>query len=270
VEESVQVRDKTFVVTGGGSGIGRQLVIELLNRGARVAAVDIRAETLDETAVIAAAGELLSTEILDVTDREAVDLLPERVIGAHGTVDALINNAGIIQPFVRLGELPYEDIERVINVNFYGTVHMVKAFLPHLMERPMAHIANISSMGAFLPVPGQTIYGASKAAVKLMTEGLYAELRGTNVGVSVVMPGSIATNIADNSGMEIPIGPEEAAEYGRRLTSAEDAARIIVDGIASDRFHVFVGRDSRLMNLASRIAPRRATHLIQRRMRDLL
>lgn len=266
----MQVREKTFVVTGGGSGIGRQLVMELLGRGARVAAVDIRPETLEETASLAGAGERLSTDVLDVTDREAVGSLPVKVAAAHGSVDGLINNAGIIQPFVRLAELAYEDIERVVDVNFYGTVHMVKAFLPHLLERPVAHIANVSSMGGFLPVPGQTIYGATKAAVKLMTEGLYAELMESSVGVSVVMPGAVATNITDNSGVDAPMAPEEAAESGVRSTSAEDAARIIVDGIESDRLHIFVGTDSRLMNLANRLAPRRSTHLIQRQMKDLL
>jgi short-subunit dehydrogenase len=128
------------------------------------------------------------------------------VIAAHGVVDGLINVAGIIRPFVKLNELDYDVIQRVINVNLYGTIHMVKAFLPHLLERPVAHIANVSSMGGFLPVPGQTIYGASKAAVKLMTEGLYAELLDTNVGVSVVFPGAVATEITSNSGVEMPGG----------------------------------------------------------------
>ncbi|WP_252629481.1 SDR family oxidoreductase, partial [Enterobacter sp. JH539] len=90
-----------------------------------------------------------------------------------------INNAGIIQPFVKIDQLGYEVVERVFNVNFYGTLYMTKTFLPHLLTRPEAHIVNVSSMGGFLPVPGQTIYGASKAAVKLFTEGLHSELADT-------------------------------------------------------------------------------------------
>ena len=262
---------KVMAVTGGGSGIGRQLVLELLSRGARVAAVDIRQEGLDETAGIASVGDRLVTLVGDVTDRAGVGALPEKVMDAHGSVDGFISNAGIIQPFVKLNDLDYETIERVINVNLYGTINMVKSFLPHLLERPVAHIANVSSMGGFLPVPGQTIYGAAKAGVKLLTEGLYAELLETNVGVSVIMPGAVATDITANSGVEIPGGIDvEAAAESHRTTAPEEAARIILDGIESDDLHIYVGRDSRMMNLLNRAAPRRSTHIIQKQMKELL
>ena len=87
-------------------------------------------------------------------------------------------------------------IERVLDVNLQGTLNMVTAFLPLLLERPEAHIANVSSMGGFFPFPGQTVYGASKAAVKLLTEGLYAELLDSQVRVSVIMPGAVSTSIS--------------------------------------------------------------------------
>ena len=167
----MKIAGKVIVVVGGGNGIGRQVVLELLRRGARVAAVDVRQESLDETAELAAAGDRLATLQVDITDRTAVEALAERLAVALGDVDGLINVAGIIQPFVRLADLDYDVIERVIDVNLHGTLHTTKAFPPHLLTRPVAHIINLSSMGAFLPVPGQTIYGASKAAVKLMTEG---------------------------------------------------------------------------------------------------
>jgi short-subunit dehydrogenase len=147
---------------------------------------------------------------------------------------------------------------------------MVKAFLPHLLKRPIAHIANVSSMGGFLPVPGQTIYGASKAAVKLMTEGLYAELLETNVGVSVIFPGAVATEITANSGVDMPVEIPNEEEMRARSTSPEDAARIILDGIEDNAFQIFVGRDSRTMNLLNRAAPRRSTKLIYKQMKDLL
>jgi len=111
--------------------------------------------------------------------------LPSAVIEAHGKVDGLINCACIIQPFVKLNDLEYEAIEHVMNVNFWGLMYMTKTFLPYLMDRPSAHIVNVSSMGGFLPVPGQTVYGASKAAVKLLTEGLHSELRETSVRVTI-------------------------------------------------------------------------------------
>lgn len=266
----MKVANKVIVVTGGGNGIGRQVVLELLGRGARVAAIDIRRDSLDETVRLADAGDRIATFVVDITDREAVGALPSMVSDALGAVDGLINVAGIIQPFVRLADLDHDAIERVINVNLYGTIHTVKAFLPQLLDRPVGHVANVSSMGGFLPVPGQTIYGATKAAVRLLTEGLYAELRETRVGVSVVFPGAVGTDITTNSGVASP--GSAASEDGSSFptTSAEDAATIIVDGIEADRLHIFVGRDSRLMNLLTRLAPRRATHLIQRKMKDLL
>lgn len=262
---------KVIAVTGGGNGIGRQLVLALLSRGAKVGAIDIRQEALDETAEIAGAGDRLATFVGDVTDRDGVAALPAKVIDAHGAVDGFISNAGIIQPFVRLNDLDYETIERVINVNLYGTINMVKSFLPHLLERPVAHLANVSSMGGFLPVPGQTIYGAAKAGVKLLTEGLYAELLETNVGVSVIMPGAVATEITSNSGVEIPgdIDVEAAAE-SHRTTPPDEAARIILDGIESDDLHIYVGRDSKMMSLLNRAAPKRSTHIIQKQMKELL
>lgn len=265
----MDLRDKVVVVTGGGNGIGRQIVLEALRRGARVAAVDIRQESLDDTAALAGAGDRLATFVVDITDREATEALPARVSGALGPVDAVVNVAGIIQPFVKLNELGYEAIERVVNVNLYGTIHIVKAFLPSLLDRPAAHLATVSSMGGFLPVPGQTVYGATKAAVKLMTEGLYAELLDTPVGVSVIMPGAVATEISANSGVDAPaVAADEAAAYP--TTSAEDAARIILDGIQKDRLHIYVGRDSVMMGLLNRAAPKRSTEMIQRKMKNLL
>ena len=223
---------------------------------------------LAQTAALATAGARMSTHVADITDRVVVAALPDQVIAAHGAVDAIINNAGIIQPFVTIEELDYPTIERVLGVNLMGTIHVVKAFLPHLRARPQAHIANVSSMGGFLPVPGQVMYGASKAAVKLLTEGLYAELLETNVGVSVIMPGAVATNITSNSGVSIP-GMESAAASARTLPAPE-AARIIVDGIEKDRLHIYVGRDSQLMGAAVRVAPKQATHLISKQMKQLM
>ncbi|HXV69791.1 MAG TPA: SDR family oxidoreductase [Acidimicrobiia bacterium] len=266
----MKVRDKVLLVTGGGNGMGKEVVLEALRRGARVAAADIRQDSLDSVAELAKAGDRLSTHVVDVTDREATSALPASVIEAHGSIDGMIHCAGIIQPFVRLNELEYEDIERVINVNLYGTINMVKAVLPELLKRPVAHVANVSSMGGYLPVPGQTVYGATKAGVKLMTEGLYAELLDTNVGVSVVFPGAVATDIASNSGVGAPGGMESAEESDYPTTSPDDAARIILDGVEDDQFHIYIGRDARTMNLLNRAVPRRSTHIIYKQMKELL
>jgi NAD(P)-dependent dehydrogenase (short-subunit alcohol dehydrogenase family) len=267
----MKVMDKVIVVTGAGSGMGRALALALLQRGARVAAVDLNEATLKETVALAGPQQdKISSHVVNVSDRQAVEALPGEVIAAHGAVDAIINNAGIIQPFVRLNDLPYEAIERVINVNLYGVIYMTKAFLPHLLKRPAAHIVNVSSMGGFFPVPGQSLYGASKAGVKLLTEGLYAELLETNVRVTVVFPGAIATNISQNSGVTIAAPAASESSQSFPTTSAEDAATIIIRGIEEDQFQVYVGRDASMMNRLYRLSPRRATRFMYSRMKGLL
>ncbi len=260
--------NKVAVVTGAGSGMGRALVLALAQKGLCVAAVDLNEATLKETVALAGQPGKVSAHIVNVSDREAVEALPAKVVAAHGAVDVIINNAGIIQPFVRLNDLPYDAIERVLNVNLYGVIYMTKAFLPHLLKRPAAHVVNVSSMGGFFPVPGQTLYGASKAGVKLLTEGLYSELTATNVKVTVVFPGAIATNISQNSGVAIQAAGESSQSF--KMTSAEDAAQIIINGIERDAFQVYVGRDAKMMNLLYRLSPLRATRFMYKQMKGLL
>lgn len=266
----MKVESKVIVVTGAGSGIGRELALLLLKKGARVAGVDISEKGLQETAGLA--GNLkdrFSMHVLSIADRGAVEALPQAVIAAQGCVDGLINCAGVIQKFVRFKDLSYEEIDRMVNINFYGTVYMTKAFLNELLARPEAHIVNVSSMGGFLPVPGQTMYGASKAATKLFTEGLYTELLDTNVHVTVVFPGAIATNIASNSGVEIK-NPGASEQTAMKTTPAPAAAEVIVNGMEADSFRVLIGGDAKMMDFIARAAPKRAAHFIYKQMGALL
>ncbi|AEG33383.1 Estradiol 17-beta-dehydrogenase [Thermus thermophilus SG0.5JP17-16] len=263
----MRLAGKVVVVTGAGSGLGQALTLELLKRGARVAAVDLKEEGLRETQAKAGGlSEGLSLHPLDITDRPKVQALPEAVEKAHGQVDGLINNAGIIQPFKRLLDLEEAAIERVMRVNFFGTLYMTRAFLPRLLTRPEAHLVNVSSMGAFVPVPGQAVYGASKAAVKLLTEALWAELQGTSVRVTLALPGAMRTGIAAHSGVETP----GAGEARGPILEPQEAARILLDAVERDAFRVLLGKDARTMDLLYRLSPLYATRLIQRRMAHLL
>lgn len=269
----MKIANKTFVVTGAGGGIGSELVKQLLGRGARVAAVDLKDDALRTlTQQLPESADRLSVHALNISDRDAVANLPEQVVAAHGNVDGIINCAGIIQPFIRVNELDLETIERVMNVNFYGTLFMTKAFLPLFLDRPEAHIANVSSMGGFLPVPGQTIYGASKAAVKLLTEGLYAELIDTNIHVTAIFPGATNTNITGNSNVATPGGADAANQDKMRamILPADVAARQILDGIEKNKLRIFTGKDSPAMNRLYRLAPTFATKLIAKKMQSLL
>lgn len=266
----MQISDKVFVVTGAGNGIGREVVLRLIAGGARVAAVDLSEEGLAETQALAGAGgEQVSLHPLNVTDRAAVMALPDQVVEAHGSVDGVVNVAGIIQPFVPFAELAYEQMERVFAVNYWGTSNMCEAFLPHLLARPAASLVNVASMGALVPVPGQSVYGASKAAVKHLTEGLYAELQGTDVAVTNVVPGGVATNITGNSGVDIP-GQASTDDAPTSLTSPDEAGRLIVEGIETGAYRVLIGKDAKMLDRLSRLSPKRATELVAKKMASLL
>ena len=256
---------KTFVITGAGGGVGRELVLKVLDRGGRVAAVDINEDALKATAGAAGNSDRLSLHTVDITDPDAVKALADEVVAIHGHVDGLINNAGIIQPFITINELSLEKIHQVMDVNFYGTLHMVKAFLPYLLTRPEAHIANVSSMGGFLPVPGQIAYGASKAAVTLLSEGLYAELEDTPVGVSVILPGGIATDIAGNSGVEVA-GDTGDSSMAKMMLKPGEAADLILEAIEKKKRKVYIGKDSKTMHTLYSLAPKRALHMIKKAM----
>lgn len=267
----MNVSNKVIVVTGAGNGMGREVALLLLKRGARVAAVDLKQDFLEETKKLAGdRADSLSLHAVDISDQAAVEALPEAVISAHKQVDAIMNVAGIIQPFVKVAQLDMGAINRVMNVNFYGTLYMVKSFLPHLMQRPQAHILNVSSMGGFLPVPGQSIYGASKAAVKLFTEGLSSELSGTNVGVSIIFPGAIGTNITQNSNVAIPgqSAAQQSSDY--KVMSPVKAAEKIVEAVEKNQFRVMVGSDASFMDKLYRLMPVFAKNFIAKKMASLL
>jgi short-subunit dehydrogenase len=265
----MKAKDRIIIVTGAGSGIGRALTLNLLSRGATVVAIDRNDISLDETRAMATAGaDRLLTRTMDITDRQAVVALRTELMTKTSGVDGIINNAGIIQPFVPVSMLDDAVIERVMQVNFYGTLHMVRTFLPHLLTRPEAHIVNVSSMGGFLPVPGQTIYGASKAAVKLFTEGLHAELSDSTVRVTLVLPGAVDTNITRNSGIEMP--KTDPSAPAMPMLSADKAAGMIVDAMEANRYRVLVGQDARFMDFIYRLHPERAARYIREKLKGLL
>ena len=268
----MQIADKVFVVTGGGNGIGREVVLQLVRRGARVAAVDLSGDGLAETVRLAAAPQgRLTTHAISVADRAAVEALPAQVLAAHGQVDGVLNIAGIIQRFVHVEELSIEEIEKVMAVNFWGTLYMDKTFLPLLRKRPSAALLNVSSMGGLVPVPGQGAYGASKGAVKLLTETLYAELRGSSVAVTVVFPGGVGTNITGNSGVEVPnMDKVMASGKAPKTTAPEDAARQIVDAVAKGQFRLLIGGDAKMLDRLSRVSPTRAITTVADQMKKML
>ncbi len=267
----MKVQNKNIVVTGAGGGMGRQLVLALLNKGAGVAAIDINKEALDETASLAGKnGTNLSCYVLDITNNLAVIETVDVILKQFKTIDGLINNAGIIQAFVGVNELDYDKIDRVFNVNFWGTLYLTKAFLPHLLTRPEAHIVNVSSMGGFMSFPTQTIYGASKAAVKILTEGLYAELKDSEVRVTVIHPGAIATNITVNSGLAGPAVDAGNSKNEGMALSPVIAADLIIKAMEKNKFRATMGKDAWVLDKLYRLSPKMATNFIGKMMKKSL
>lgn len=264
----MKIAKKTFLVTGAGSGIGKALVKELLKKGAKVVGVDLRKPAL--TALFKELGELNKNFYgfaLDVSDQKAVEKLAKNLEGKKIKIDVLVNNAGIIQPFVKINDLDYESINKVMNVNFYGPLYMIKTFLPQLLKRKEAYIVNVSSMGAFAPVPGQTIYGASKAALKLLSEGLWSELYNSNIKVLTVFPGATKTNISQNSNVQTN---ENENNSKIPMLMPEEVARLIIKAIEKDKSRLCTGKDSKMLDFLSRLAPLYAAKMIAKQLGSLL
>ena len=265
----MKLNGKVVVITGAGNGMGREMTLEALRRGASVFGVDLKAEALAETAKLAGVGAKFASKAMDITDRAQCAALPAEVIKALGQVDVLVNNAGIIQPFVFVDQLDFEHIDRVMNVNFNGPLNLIKAFIPELKKRPEAQIANVSSMGGYGPVPGQSVYGASKAAIKLLTEALRAELTDTPIQVTGIFPGAIGTNIAGNSGIKMDLAAGSDAPK-MKMTAPADAGRIMIDGIEADKARVFVGKDAAIMDKLVRFMPVKSGEIIYNQMKSIL
>jgi len=263
----MKAKGKTFIVTGAGSGMGQSITLELIKRGANVVTADINLDGMKDTKKLANVddGRIKSYE-LNISDEQGVEKFKEKVLNDFESIDGLINNAGIIQPFVDIDSLEVEKIKSIMDVNFYGCLYMTKAFLPHLKERPEAHLSNVSSMGGFIPFPGQTAYGASKAAVKMLSEGLNSELHGSNVHVTVIFPGAVNTNITKNSGVDMRNSGSE--EQAAQTLSAESAATQIVNAIEKNKYRVMVGKDAKFLNFFYRLFPEKASLFIAKKMKQ--
>jgi len=255
------------VVTGAASGIGRALAIRLGEEGiSGLAIADVDDAGLRETASKIAVP--VSTHILDVSDRAAVERFASDVISRHGRATHLINNAGVgvVGTFQHLS---IEDFEWLMGINFWGVIYCTKTFLPTLLEQDAAHIVNVSSVFGLIAPSEQTAYVSSKFAVRGFTESLRAELSETRVAVSCVHPGGVKTNIARNS--RVGAGtPTEWKQQGAKFfdkvarTSPEKAAEIIVDGIKSRDPRILIGTDARLISMFARLFPKNYLRIIER------
>jgi len=256
----MKLANRTAVVTGAASGIGRAVAMSLARRGCHLALADIDDQKLEATVKMAAAnGVRVSRHQVDVGDRNAVAAFPHAVMAEHAGADVLVNNAG-----VAIGgtfeEASEEDFEWLFGINFWGVVHMTRAFLPVLKKSDDARVVNVSSAFGLISPPGQTAYSASKFAVRGFSNALRHELAGSRVGVTVVHPGGVATSIADNARPPKNATPEQIARLRALAKTAlrlppEVAGEIIVKNIERRASRVLVGRDAKILSMVERLAP---------------
>ncbi len=265
----MQLENRTAVVTGAASGIGRALAGALARRRCHLALADMNDAGLQRTAeIVATPGLRISCHRLDVADAETVAGFPQVVLASHPGVDLLFNNAG-----VALGgtfeQVSDADFEWLFGINFRGVVRMTRAFLPLLKASDDACIVNLSSVFGLMGPPGQTAYAASKFAVRGFSEALRHELQGSRVGVTVVYPGGVATAIADSARAPAGVSAEDVARERVAMRKflklpPEVAGETIVHGIERRKARVLVGTDAQVIALLVRVAPVSHWRLLER------
>lgn len=246
--------DKVVVITGAGSGIGRALALNLARRGSLLALSDVDETGLAGTVALAtkAGAVQVRGDRLDVADRDAMGRYALDVVQHFGRVNVVINNAGVSLTG-DFNDLEYNDIDWIVGVNFWGVLHGTKEFLPHLIASGDGHVVNLSSLFGLISIPGQSIYNATKYAVRGMSEALREEMlvAGHPVGVTSVHPGGIKTAIARNSRVSAKEDKAATAElFDKKLArmTPERAAEIIVNGVLKNKARVLVGLDAHAMH----------------------
>ncbi|MDC0485144.1 SDR family oxidoreductase [Gammaproteobacteria bacterium] len=269
-------KEKVAVITGAGSGMGRYLAILLAKDGADVCVCDVNEETLNETvAMLRKYNVSVSSHLLDVSDKESIEALPQKVIDQHGKVDLVFNNAGVTAGS-HFKDMDEDNWDWVMGINFDGVINSTRAFIPHLINHSEAAIVNTSSIFGMVAVPGQTAYHATKFAVRGFTESLALEMKETNPNLQIhcVHPGHIGTNIAatarmsdkdfkDNearSSIFTKNAPKTQQEMGELFKEGgmhpSKAAKIILNGVKKKKSRIFIGLDAKLLDLSQRLFPK--------------
>ena len=274
-------KNKVALITGAASGMGRYLAINLAKEGADVVICDVDEPGLKETEKLIKAYNVGSSSLLlDVRDKKEVEDLPTKIIENHGKIDLVFNNAGVVIPtgFLNMNE---EDWNWCNDINYNSVINFSRSFLPHLMKEEETALINTSSIFGIITTPNNTVYHASKFAVRGFTESLAKEMEGSNTQIHCVYPGHIGTNIAVNAkfGDQVVKGESKEGilglngepvkdikgnevsekEAGIRFRDAgmdpDKAAKIILKGIKKNKKRIFVGIDAKLMEISQRLLP---------------
>ena len=259
-------KDRVAAITGSGSGIGRALSVELASRGCHVALSDVDEAGMAETvAMIEQVGSVkISTRIVDVADRDAVESWAAAVVEEFGHVNLIFNNAGVALE-ANVASMSYDNFRWLMDINFWGVIHGTMTFLPLLKESGEGHIINISSVFGLMGIPSQSAYNAAKFGVRGFTEALRTELdiEQSCVSATSIHPGGIRTNIARNSRIEHdenaePVDADQLALEFEKFarTSPEKAAQLILGAVRKNKRRALIGPDAHVFDFAARVSPR--------------
>ncbi len=255
------LKGKVALVTGAASGLGRGIAIALAREGCDLVLVDVDEEGMRETAsLIEGAGRSCLAKKADVSSRAQMERLAEEVHSEWGRVDVLVNNAGV-GVGGELVNLPIDDIEWITGVNLMGEIYGTRLFLPGMLERGEGHVVNVGSLSSLVVLPFHIAYTTTKFGLAGFSEALWAECRRHGVGVTLVCPGAVSTNIA--AGTRTYPGCERqkkmVEKFERMLEEKgmdpQDAARKVVEAIIADRFLVILGREAYLLYYMRRLFP---------------
>jgi NAD(P)-dependent dehydrogenase (short-subunit alcohol dehydrogenase family) len=265
--------DKVAIVTGGGSGIGEALCLELARRAARVIVADINGEDARRVAAaITASGGRAGAYLVDVAKEQDVRQLVEDTAARYGRLDYLFSNAGI-----GLGgdarDLTLGHWRQVLDVDLYGVLHGMLAAYPIMARQGSGHLVNTSSAAAFFPDPGNAPYCTAKHAIVGLSQSLRLEGADLGVRVSCVCPGFVQTNIYQNAtvvNMNLPadVPREKLAGAPAKMMTAERAARLILDGVARNKALIIFPASIRWARRVSHVFPHLFDRYLLRQMRQ--
>jgi short-subunit dehydrogenase len=260
------LRDRVVVLTGAASGIGAELAVQLAGAGANLALIDRDADGLKGTRRRITADVRVSCHVVDLADRQAIAALPDAVIATHQRVSMLISNAGVAL-IGRFEDYGAGDFEWLMNINFWAGVRLSQVFMPSLRQAPMAQIVYLSSIYGIIGAPGSVAYCASKFAIKGFAEALRQELRHSNIGITIVHPGGVNTNIARAA--KIAAGTDEVAardvmmRFQKMLrVPPAAAATAIINGLRQRKQRILIGTDSHVIDVVKRLMPATADKMM--------
>jgi len=259
---------KTCVVTGAGSGIGRELAVALARCGARLAISDVNETGLEETRLmLQTEGAQVYSQVLDVTDTAAIYSYPDAILSKFGAIHQLYNNAGISGGGRTIADTPLDTIQRVIDINLMGVLHASRAFIPYLEDSGSGTLVNISSLNGLVAQPNVAIYCTTKFAVRGLTEAIRTDalFTGSKLKVVVVHPGGVRTNIAKAKESELAkMSPDDRdralkvlSVYEKKFLTypADAAARDILKGVAKGKSRIVVTSQAKHLDRLSRLLP---------------